>query len=80
MPKNLSSLSNEKADELITKVLKNNVETDKLMDRYYVKMKKAITPLRAGSYMQLEFYILTMIRAEIQSNIPMIGELDKKVK
>ena len=76
----LSTLTNEKADELVSKILKNNEDVDKLQAKYYKKMKAVITPLRAAQYIQLDYYLLTMIRAQIQSNIPMIGEIDKTAK
>lgn len=77
---NLSSLTNEKVDEIMQGVLKNNVSVDKLQTKYYKKIKKEISPIRAAQFMQLEYYLQTMIRAEIQNNIPFIGELNKKAK
>ena len=74
---NYTSMTNEKADELIQKLLKNNAAIDKLQLKYYNKIKKEISAMRAAQFMQLELYIQTMVRAEIQSNIPMIGELEK---
>jgi hypothetical protein len=41
--------------------------------------KKDLGGLTAAKYVQLELYLQTMIRAELQNNIPFIGELDKKV-
>lgn len=77
---NLSNLSNEKADELVAELLKNNIAVDKLQAKYYKKMKSGITSVRAAQFIQLEQYLQTMIRAEIQNNLPLIGELDKKAK
>src|SRR6478735_6670951 len=36
---NLSTLNNAKADEIATKMLKNNLSVDQLQSKYYVKMK-----------------------------------------
>lgn len=77
---NVANLTNEKADEIAIKILKNNAAIDKLQSKYYGKMKKVVTPIRAAQFMQLDIYLQTMIRAEMQSNLPMIGELDKTAK
>jgi hypothetical protein len=77
---NLATITNEKADELALRLLKNNASVDKLQSKYYAKFKKVIPATRAVQFMQLDTYLQTMIRAEIQNNIPFIGELDRKMK
>ncbi len=77
---NVSKLTNEKADEIAMKILKNNLAVDKLQSKYYAKMKKAVTAIRAAQFMQLDVYLQTMLRAELQSSLPMIVELDKTAK
>ncbi len=77
---NYTSMTNEKADELTKRYLKNNTAIDKLQLKYYNKMKKEVSALRAAEFMQLEIYLQTMMRAELQSMMPMIAELDKNVK
>lgn len=75
-----TNMTNELADNLTKRYLKNNAAIDKLQLKYYEKMKKEISALRAAEFMQLEIYIQTMMRAELQSAMPMIGELDKNAK
>jgi hypothetical protein len=75
---NYSKMTNEKADELITRLMKNNTNVDKLITKYYAMFKKDLGGLTAAKYVQLELYLQTMMRAELQNNIPFIGELDKK--
>jgi hypothetical protein len=75
-----TSMTNEKADNLTQRLLKNNAAIDKLQLKYYNKIKKEISAIRASQFMQLELYMQTMIRADIQSNIPMIGDLEKTEK
>jgi hypothetical protein len=75
---NFESTTNEKADRLATELLDNNVAYEKLNAKYYNKIKKVISPLRAAAYIQLETYIQTSIRVLVQDNITMIGELDRK--
>lgn len=77
---NVDNLTNEKADEIAKAILKNNASVDKLQSKYYNKFKKAISAVRAAQFMQLDVYLQTMIRAELQSSLPMIGELDKTAK
>ncbi len=69
------NLTDEKAEELTKKIFKNNNQLDKLQMKYYNKMKKAVSPLRASQFMQLESYLQTMIRYEIQDALPFIGQL-----
>jgi hypothetical protein len=77
---NYNSMTNEKADELTQSLLKNNAAIDKLQLKYYNKIKKDLSAMRAGQFMQLELYMQTAIRAELQSEIPLIGELEKSQK
>ncbi len=77
---NVGSLSNEKADQIAMSILKNNMAVDKLQSKYYAKFKKAVTAIRAAQFMQLDIYLQTMMRAELQSSLPMIGEIDKTAK
>lgn len=72
---NYENLTDEKAEELTKKIFKNNSQLDKLQMKYYNKMKKAVSPLRASQFMQLESYLQTMIRYEIQDALPFIGQL-----
>jgi hypothetical protein len=43
---------------------------------YYGKIKNAIGSVNAAKYMQLEIYLQTMWKAIVQSNIPLIGQLN----
>lgn len=77
---NLTKMTNEEADKLINAMYKNNAAVDKLQLKYYNIIKKNLSALRAAEFIQLEVYLQTMIRAEIQNDLPMIGELDKRAK
>lgn len=74
---NYEGLSGDKADELMLRVFKNDMALDKLQQKCYKKMKAAIGPLEAGKFIQAERYIDAVIRVEVQTNIPFIGELDQ---
>ncbi|OXA79026.1 hypothetical protein SAMN05444397_102258 [Flavobacterium aquidurense] len=78
---NYATLTDEKADELAKGTLKNNQDYEKLYSKTYGQAKKAIGAINAAKFIQLEVYLQTVIRNEIQESIPFIGELDKtKVK
>ncbi|MBF4516796.1 hypothetical protein IRZ71_10590 [Flavobacterium sp. ANB] len=76
---NYNNLTDEKADEIAKNNLKNNVDQEKLFSKTYGKAKKVIGAVNAAKFIQLEQYLQTTIRAEVQDAIPFIGEL-KKIK
>ena len=70
------SLTNAKADELMTKIFKNELALTNLQQRYFISIKNGIGALKAAKFMQIESYINTSIRSAIQEELPFIGELD----
>lgn len=77
---NADKLTDELADKLAKALLANNVSLDKLNQKYYGKMKKAVGALSAAKFMQLEVYLQTTWRSVLQELVPLIGELDKTKK
>lgn len=76
-----STLTDEKADILAKRSLKNIAAFEKLHSAYYDKTKKAIGAMNALKFMQLEIYLETAIRSALQNEIPFVGELEMgKVK
>ncbi len=71
------SLTPDKTDRLVKASFDNTISLDKLNSDYYEKMKKAVGAVDAAKYMQLEVYLQTMWKAVVQSNIPLIGQIDK---
>ncbi len=71
-------LTDQKAEDLTYVALVNDIKLDKLKKKYFKKFKKAVSPLRASQFMQLENYLQTAIRHEVQEAIPFIGELERK--
>lgn len=63
-------------DQIIKDMISLGAKTDKLINTYYGKMKKASGVKAAAQFVQLESYLLSVIRASILENIPFIGELD----
>jgi hypothetical protein len=74
---NYTTLTDEKADEIATGLLANTLKFDKLHQAYYNKIKKNTSPLTAAKFMQLEIYLQSQIRSEIQETIPFIGEIEQ---
>jgi hypothetical protein len=74
---NYSTLTDEKADQLAKAAMKNNMDYEKLFSKYYDKNKKIIGAIQAAKWIQLEVYLQTVIRGEIQDAIPFIGQLEK---
>jgi hypothetical protein len=72
-----STLTPEIADKLVKSSFDNTISLDKLNADYYDKIKKAVGAINSAKYMQLEIYLQTMWKAVIQSNIPLVGAVDK---
>jgi hypothetical protein len=72
------NMNEESADKIAKEALNNNMAYDKLQSKYYGKVKKEIGAVNALKFMQLENYLQTIIRLELQTEIPFIGELDSK--
>ncbi len=72
-----STLTAEQADKLVKSSFDNTISLDKLNSDYYDKIKKAIGAINSAKYMQLEIYLQTMWKAVVQSNIPLVGAVDK---
>jgi hypothetical protein len=53
-------------------------KTDKLIIKYYDKIKKGSGVKTAAQFYQLEAYFLSVIRATLLNSIPFIGELNEK--
>ncbi len=74
---NYDKMDEAKYDETISKMISLRDSNDKLLDKYYKKIKKASGSKVAAQFFQLESYFLSQIRATIMEEIPYIGEFDK---
>ncbi len=73
---NYGTLDDATTDEIIKEMNKLGAKTDKLISKYYGKMKKPAGVKAAAQFVQIEAYLLSVIRASILEEIPFIGELD----
>ena len=71
-----NQMSEEKMDDLVARMMKQKSSTDKLINKYYKKVKVASGSKAAAQFFQIENYFLSAIRLSIYESIPFIGELD----
>jgi hypothetical protein len=72
----IGSMTNEQADDLMKEIIKHSKRTDKLINTYYKKLRKATCPKVAAQFYQLEHYCLSGIRMEIFNLLPIAGQID----
>ena len=68
------------ADSLANKYFANRMDQEKNLEIYYNKIKVATNPVIAFEYYQAEVYLLTMIRAQIMSQIPTYSQVQAAMK
>jgi hypothetical protein len=69
---NYNGMPAEVADKWMADVMKLGKSTDKLLETYYKKIKKACDPVTALKFWHVESYILNSIRATITSEMPWV--------
>ena len=69
------SLGDVKATQLVENIQKNTQQLDELHSSYFVKFRKVIGGRNAATLYQLELYIQTAIQFNVQSELPIIGQL-----
>ncbi len=74
---NYGKFTGEDADLMVKTVLDNQAAVAKLQKKYYKKFKKAVDPVRAAQFLQMERYLQSSVWQAINNNIPFIGELEK---
>lgn len=73
---NYGVIGDEQTDQLMKVVMTQKKSLDKLIDKYYKKIKKSSGSKVAAQFYQLENYILSAIRLEILDSIPFFDEFD----
>ena len=72
-----NSLSDESASSIAKLYLNNTTRYNELYKEYLKKFERQVGGLRAATVIQLEIYIQTAIQANLQQQIPLIGDLLK---
>jgi hypothetical protein len=78
--KNYTKLTAAETDEIIEDIILLSTSQDKLIARYYNKIKKEVSITAAAQFYQIEWYLQSQVRTNILESIPMINELEKKSK
>jgi hypothetical protein len=72
------TMTDDQASNLVKRALNNDKAYTSLQEKYFKKFSKAVSPIKAAQFMQLEDYFRTLIRSEVQDEIPFIGEIERK--
>jgi hypothetical protein len=67
-------MTDEQAGNMMSQLLTQRKANDKLLDTYYKKFAKEISPVVAMQFYQVEGYILTAIRLYILDQIPFVSK------
>lgn len=76
--RNYLSMTDEKADQLANRMLELDEKRMELRKNYYVKFKKALSPILAARFSQVVDQIEKLIDLQIDSSLPIIEETDSK--
>ena len=68
------TLTDAQASELTSRCFKNDEALARLHKQYYKKVKKALSPLKAAQFVQAEGFLQNVVRVQIESRLPFIGE------
>lgn len=71
------TLNDTEAHKLIVNFMKSMDEYNVLHKVYFRKMEKVVGSLKAAKFIQLETFIQTSLQANLQSQVPVIGELER---
>ena len=71
------ALDDAEAHKLIVNFMKSMDGYNTLHKVYFKKMEKGIGSLKAAKFIQLETFIQTTLQANLQSQVPVIGELEQ---
>ncbi len=69
---NYDDLSNDKAEKLVKESFKIKEKQLKLKEKYYNKVKKALNPVRAAQWIQLENQLDLILEIQIAQQLPLI--------
>jgi len=73
---NYLTLTDTKTDEIIADAIKQSKALDKLIVKYYKKVKKTSGSRVAAQFYHVENYLLSAVRMAVLENIPAIGEFN----
>lgn len=71
--KSYTSLTDEKADELIRNGMEFQKQRNELLGKYYGRVKEALGAITAARFVQIEHQLLLIIDLQIASQLPIAG-------
>lgn len=69
-----SQMTDQKADELITKALDYQKQRLELLGKYYERVKQSLGAITAARFLQIEHQLLLLIDLQIASSLPVVGQ------
>lgn len=73
--KNYGALTNDVADRLATKALELETRRQELKAQVYQKVRKALSPLTAARFLQVEHQLLLLVDLQIAASLPIAPTL-----
>ena len=74
---NYQAMDGNEAHKLIVDFMNSMNDYNTLHKVYFRRMEKVIGSLKAATFIQLETFIQTTLQANLQSQVPVIGELER---
>ena len=74
---NYDNMSNERADQLATKLLDIEQQRNELKKRYYQRFKGALDPITAARFLQVENQLERIIDLQVASSLPVVSASTK---
>jgi hypothetical protein len=71
------TFDNPRADDIASRWFKGQRARLDLMEKYHKKVKKMLTPIRAGQFLQIEHQLGIFIDMTIAAEMPLVGEQKK---
>ena len=71
---NFSTMTDEKADQLAQQTIQLDQKRMALREKYYATMKKALSPVVAVRFFQVEHQLQLIVDLQIAANLPIIEE------
>jgi len=69
---NFEKMSAEKATEIVNKSFALESERTKLLKKYFKKFSKAMSPVRAARFVQVENQILKLLDVQVAQSLPLV--------
>ena len=69
-----TSMTDEKADELIKRALDYQKQRSELLGKYYERFKQELGAITAARFVQIENQLLMIIDLQIASSLPIVGQ------